>query len=557
MNALIQKLFDNRGYTRDYLLDINNPIHGDLLDIDNICDELAEIRRNKSNIVVLPDFDTDGIMSGVIGFAGLAELGFSVSLFIPNPRDGYGFTPETIDRLVSEYPAAEAIITCDVGITCYEGVQHARKLGLQVFITDHHMQQKSMDDADIVIDPMRLDETYKHPSICGAHVLYQVLERYALKYGSALEQEQIRRLRVFAGIGTVSDVMPLLYENRQLVRDSVSICRLIYSGGDDSLVQLITGCDVYRRAFYGLYCFCLAASDCGTLKHTEDIDEEFYAYYMAPALNSVKRMDENMEKAFGLFFGPEPRAAASELIKLNAQRKYAVRSYMTGLNNTSQPYAPFAYITDAPKGILGLMANRIAAQAGFPVLVLNEGADGSFSGSGRSPDWYPFLDRAVPKGFYAAGHNAAFGIGFSDKAELESFIKFIDEDADAVYETCVFTEAKPDFVIASDGSGDTGIDTELFADYLSELDYYKPFGKSFPAPDARIRFTAEESEWIVMGSTKQHLKIRLPYGFEVICWNQGNRIGERDTKDTFEVAGRIASNTYNGVTSIGFVGTLL
>lgn len=556
MNALIQKLLDNRGYTRDYLLSINNPIHNDLLDIDTMCDKLHEIHMRRQNITVLPDFDTDGIMSGVIGFAGLAELGFSVSLFIPNPDDGYGFTADTIDRLVKEYPDTNAVITCDVGITCFDGISRAKALGLQMLITDHHMQQQVAKDADVIVNPMRIDETYTHPSICGAYVLYQILEHYASKYANAFEQEQIRRLKVFAGIGTVSDIMPLLYENRELVRDSVSISRLVYANGDDVITKFIMGNDIYRRAFYGLHCFYKTMAEYGKLKHARDITEEFYAYYMAPAFNSVKRMNEDMTIAFDVFFGSNPQESAAQLYNLNVQRKHIVSNYMSALQGSSQPYAPFVYITDAPKGILGLMANEIMNETGMPVLVLNH--DGNkFTGSGRSPEWYQFLDRVLSEGFYAAGHNAAFGVGFTDTAELKSFLAFLDKDVNEVRGKCVFTAPEPDFVISQDGTGDTVIDIELFRSYLSELEYYRPFGKSFPAPDIRLKFKADESEWFVIGSTNQHLKIILPYGFEVLCWNQANRFGEQDKKTEFEVAGRISQNEYNDKITIQFTGTLL
>lgn len=557
MNQLIQTIFDNRNYTRDYLLDINDHNHALLKDIDVLCQRLRDIYLSGKHITVLPDFDTDGIMSGVVGYAGLAELGFSVSLFIPTPSDGYGFTPETIDRLVRFYPDTQAIITCDVGITCFEGITHGRELGIEMLITDHHKQQGVVHDASAIVNPMRTDETYAHSEICGAHVLYQVLTRYAELYCNPFLQEQIRRLCVFAGIGTVSDVMPLLFENRKLVRDSVSISRMIYSGGNDIMVNYIQGCDTYRRAFRGLFTLYKALADAGTLRHTHDITEMFYGFYLAPVFNSPKRMNGDMSRAFGIFFGSNPEADAVYLISLNAERKAVVEQYMTKLEQTEQPFAPYLYISDAPEGVLGLLATKLCERAGVPVMVVNK-VGKKYHGSGRSPVWYPFLDRVVEAGYYAAGHNHAFGVGLTDKKELKSLLAFLCNDTSVFMSqiSAEDTEVRPDFVIATDGSGDTPIDIDLFRSYLQELELYRPFGKAFPEPLVKLKFKCSESEWSLIGSEKQHLKISLPYGFEVLCWNQGSLIANKDLDKDIFVIGSLGLNEFNNCIKIQFCGTL-
>ena len=100
MNYLIRRMFETRGYTSDYLSDIDVSDHDTLLSIDDMCRTLHDIHDRQSVITVLPDFDMDGIMSGVTGFAGLAELGFNVRLYIPDPKAGYGFDESVIDDLL-------------------------------------------------------------------------------------------------------------------------------------------------------------------------------------------------------------------------------------------------------------------------------------------------------------------------------------------------------------------------------------------------------------------------------------------------------------------------
>lgn len=558
MNYLIRRMFETRGYTSDYLSDINVSDHDTLLSIDTMCQTLHDIHDCQSVITVLPDFDMDGIMSGVTGFAGLAELGFNVRLYIPDPKAGYGFDESVIDDLLKQHPDTQTIITCDTGISCYEGITSACSRGLQVLITDHHIQTKVATDASVIVDPMRMDETYSHPGICGAYVFYQVLQHYADTYTSVLMQEQIRRLRVFAGIGTISDSMPLLYENRQLVLDSVSISRLIFSCGSRSIVDSIMGCDIYRRAFAGLYSVYDMLAQVGTISSDRDITEELYGFYIAPMFNSVKRMNGELSRAFGVFFGPTPDDDVQYLFTLNNHRKLSVQEYLREIAEQSQPYAPYVYLSSAPKGILGLLANSLMEQTGEPVLVINELEH--FSGSGRSPAWYPFMSRAVNAGFYCAGHDVAFGVGFTDKREIQSFIAFIKKDVEDVRQTVDIQEIVPDFTISiSDTTGDIGIDILMFAEYLSELERYRPFGNRFEAPYVKLTFRKQDAVAQLLGSDKRHLKFLLSYGFCAICWNAGQLKSEVFDKlnDTDEIVlyGHLAKNVFNGNVTIQFIGS--
>lgn len=555
MNRLIQKTFENRGYTDEFLSDIDCFDHAELLDIDVMAEKLHNAYLNQYPVVVFSDFDMDGIMSGVTGFSGLSELGFRVSLFIPNPNDGYGFDAATIDKLLGDYPDTKVIVTCDVGISCKDGIERAKELGIQVLVTDHHIQKSVIHAADCIVDPKRLDETYKNPSICGAYVLYQCLQYYADKYANGFAQEQIRRLRVFAGIGTISDIMPLYYENRQIVRDSVAISRLVYSCNDDTIVNSIMGCDIYRRAFYGLYVVYDVLSQFDVIKSYEDITESLYAYYLTPMFNSIKRMGGDMTTAFGVFFGPNPAEDMERLFMLNNQRKIEVDRYMTEIDESDNPYAPYIYFTDARAGIRGLLANQLMSlNGGIPCVVL--GSD--LKGSGRSPSWYNFFIRANEAGFYVGGHDTAFGIGLTDKRELKAFYTFLKKDVMDVYQELDIqsTEVRPDFVIALDNSGDTTIDIMLFAEYLADLEYYRPFGAGFPSPNILLKFHVNDGKWKVIGKTKEHLKIELPYGFSVLCFYQADLFDKKDTFTECHVWGHLNKNKFNGTTTIQFIGTL-
>lgn len=560
MNRLIQRTFENRGYTEDFLREINVSTYDTLKDIDTLAVRLKEIHDEGIAITVYPDFDFDGIAAGSTGFAGFSELGFKVNLYVPNPSEGYGITPDTISDLMMKYPDTKVIITCDTGISGYEAAKYCKSIGVELLVTDHHTQEASID-ANIVVNPMRMDETYAHPRICGAFVMYQVLQYYADLYCNSFTQDQIRRLRVFAGIGTISDTMPLLYENRQVVKDAILICRLVYGDGSPESIVNIPGCDIYRRAFWGIYQAMKVCEDYGIIKSADSIDEDFFGFYLAPIFNSTKRMNGDMNKTFGVFFANEPYRNMDYLFQLNAKRKELVERECNAILEADQPYAPYVYFTTANPGVLGLLAMKLMSRTGLPTFVLRDdgkSADGNrYHGSGRAPEWFPCITN-LKDVISIAGHEFAFGCGISNETSLERFVRIINHDIPEALASADLQEDVPDFIIATDWSADTGIDIGLFDDYLNELETYRPFGKDFPAPLVKFIFSNKDViEWKAIGKAKQHLKISFVNGFDVLCWNQAHLITQKDSFDTHTVMGHLGRSEFQGVMSVNFEGNFV
>ena len=565
MNHLTELFLERRSYDESFLRDLDNPSHLLLKDVDVLAAKLFTIHEDQNKIVVLSDFDMDGIMSGVIGYAGLAELGFNVGLYLPDPSLGYGFDEQYIDKLLSMYPDAKAILTCDVGITAFAGAEYAKSLGLSVFITDHHQVGEVLPKADVIINPTREDEDYSLQGICGAYVLYQCLDYYAGRYGTYFDKEQISRLRVFAGIGTVSDSMPMLYENRSLVRDALSICRYLYADGTDSVVNRLPGTDVYRRAFKGLYNLLEFFTTLGKISDVRRLDEDFFGFYLAPMFNSIKRMDGDMELAFHVFFGSEPEKAIGELYALNEQRKQAVLDALDEILSSSAPMSPFVYISSAKSGLLGLLATRLMEESGVPTLVLKINEDGSYSGSGRSPSWYPFLTQTLNQNLWAAGHEHAFGCGFNDLSAVMDYQSFIADDMDKALQAYqkliddgLIVRDSIDLVISTMGDGDTLVDIPSFSGFLRDLQLLRPFGPSFEGPKLKVRFRVKHGDWSLLGADKKHVKIRLAQGFEVLAFNQSDFYLNLDesSSDIVECYGTLSVNVWNDVRTIQFLGEL-
>lgn len=613
MNCLIESILKNRNYTDEFLKEIDTKIHESPKYIDELCQQLKVYRDNNFKLVLIVDFDTDGLMSGILSFAGFAELGFNVALYFLDVNNGYGFRSHDIEKIMKQHPDARGILTGDVGIACFNGITRAKEYGLDVFVTDHHKPDKNVirfDKANIVIDPM-VDvieaelsgkESNVFGYICGAYVLWKVLYHYAKHYTgdmSAYMISQINRLRVFAGFGTISDSMPLYYENRTLVRDMIDICKAVYPNSSDlvntqTFVNHIPGCDQYRRAFLGLYTLLDVFHEKNPAIFAEHnvIKEDFVGFYLAPTLNSIKRLHMPVELAYGVFFGSTPRENMLKLYALNEERKAAVIKHMADIESVNQEYAPYIYFTDAVAGLKGLLAQQLLNKHNceHPVIVISRNPDGSYSGSGRSPMWYKFLDYAVSDAWWAAGHNPSFGFGTGSELGLDLLYEFLKKDVDIKRREALGAEslvlASPDYIVSM-FDDNIKFNLDVIDEYLIEREELRPFGSGFEQPSGILRVNMCDVEVQLIGKSfnsnnpelKPHVKLKLPMGVDVLCWNQGSLFYNRLVKivpdetdeshlkpyyvvdDSFnkqlDIMGDFEYGYFNDVKSIQFKGTVI
>lgn len=564
-NEMRAYLMEKRGYTTDYLDEIETSTADTLLDMDKMVKALHKCYVNQSLITILPDFDMDGIASQTLGFAGLSELGFNVALYEPHPEEGYGFTPDTIDDLVKHYPRTKTILTCDTGITCYEGVAYAKSLGIDVLVTDHHLQKdRDKLEADVIVDPNRIDDMYETPYICGAYTLWKCLYAYANEYCGIDKIYNIELLRVFASLGTVSDMMPVLYENRKLLRDGLSFCNALYEPGktidmlystpDYSLLKVIHGCDTFVSAFYGLYNLFQALYETGKIQDT--IEEDTFGFYIAPMFNTLKRLNQPISIAYDVFFNPaKSNFAISQLMDLNEKRKQLVQKFYAEMNEQLQPYAPYIYISQAPGGILGLLATKKIEETGLPTFVVSQ--DGNvYHGSGRSPEWYPCNTKLTREGFHIAGHEGAFGIGFEDRSELESCLAFLQKDVMDTLDTIEIQEEEPEVIF---GTEEFPLTIRTLRDMNKAIRSFRPFGKGFTEFTQQCRFKMEDVDSIqYLGQDGETTKVITKSGACILIWRSGTLIQELLEKgvETFVVNGKLKWNCFNDIWTLQFIGDL-
>ena len=579
-DPLISTLFARRGWTDEWIAEFNDPSYPPLRDMDEMVAALKQVRDSADLIVVMPDYDMDGITAGTLGWAGLSELGFNVELYVPDYRDGHDIRPEAVDKLVAAFPTVKTVITCDAGINSHAGIQRGKDLGLTMLVTDHHTQEPgAVVPADVAVNPCRTDDDYPNKHICGAFVFWQVLDAFARTHVRH-KVRAIALLRLFAGIGTVSDVMPLAYENRQVVRDSIAIARMLYVpipaadtvthyDPEQSLLMQVLRAEghheAYLRAFAGFAVVLKAFREHGKLeqdvdedkrpifddqgdpvmvrrrgplREVADISEEFYGYYLAPTFNAVRRIEASMHDAFGVFTADDldtKYAHAVELIEGNFRRRDLVKdlhqqiqdSYTDGL----QPLAPWVWTTAAPSGMLGLLASELSKHYDHAVAVVSIVDDPSKprSGSMRAPGWYDIIATLRHgNGHDAQGHEQACGIHLPNASELIRLAEDLERTTQEIRALKAANgelgPSQPDLVIGDHPEADADFYRH---DDLVELgltvEALGPFGHGFPPPQIDIVLDLSRCRLDTTDSGI-HLKITTHSGVKAYWWNKADAL---------------------------------
>ncbi len=338
-----------------------------------LCDplELADIRvaadivnsaiADDVHIAVFGDYDCDGVVSTALMYDYLKSRGAHVTVYIPDRVDeGYGMNNAAVDALKNL--GVGLIITVDNGISCAKEIEYANSLGITVVVTDHHIPPEVLPDAAAVVDPHRRDCPSQFKEICGAVVAFKVICAIDDK-----EPEQLLyRYADILAIATVGDVMPLINENRSIVREGVKKIKHSPSVGVSS-VLLSAGLD-------------RAGISAGRI-----------SFGIVPRINAAGRMGTAM-RAFELLTSTDALTAikiANELDECNAQRQSIERDISANaiaeIEKNGYQYNRVIVVSGENwhAGVVGIVASRICEKYGKPAIVLSI-TDGVAHGSGRS-----------------------------------------------------------------------------------------------------------------------------------------------------------------------------
>jgi single-stranded-DNA-specific exonuclease len=349
-------------------------------------------------ICVHGDYDADGICATALAVLILRELGADVTWYLPSRfEEGYGVSRQTLARLASE--GAGLVLTVDCGVTAVDEVAHARELGLDVVVTDHHRAGPELP-ACPVVGPYRGD--YPFRELCGTGVVW--------KLGQALlgtDSEALRRQLDLVALGTVADVVPLVDENRGLV---VAGLRQLARTQKPGLRELMRSAHVDP-----------ATVDAGAI-----------GFRLAPRLNAAGRLSR-AETALELLLTEERETAvglATQLEQLNRDRQAVEERILREAVEAIEEWPAArrrrrAYVVAGEgwhEGVIGIVASRLVERYRRPV-VLIAGSEGDWKGSGRSIpafDLHDGLHECASELERWGGHAAAAGLSIRPE-RVEAF----------------------------------------------------------------------------------------------------------------------------------------
>ena len=437
---------------------------GSLYGVEDAYNEIMSEIKKRNKIRVVGDYDIDGVCSSYILVKSLKRFGANVDVRIPDRiKDGYGINDNIINEAAND--KISMIITCDNGIAAHSQMELARKLGIKVIITDHHevYQEEGKDYlpiADVVINPKRIECKYPFKSICGALVAYKLMEyMYERLYSKKMyEDGELSDLLEVAAIATIGDVMPLVDENRVLVKHGLKSLMNTKNLGLRALIKA-TGMEGKKISAYSI------------------------GFVIGPCLNAGGRL-ENALVALNMFMSrnsDEANEYAMHLKELNDERKdLTAMNVKVAVELAEREYADddilVIYLENCHESIAGIIAGRVREALGKPTIILTDafGEDGMIKGSGRSIESYNMFEALYEvKDIFEkfGGHHMAAGMSLK-KDRLDEFRKRLNENSKLT---------KEDFIQK------IWIDVPLPFSYIShdfvrELEKLEPYGNKNEKP---------------------------------------------------------------------------
>lgn len=434
-----------------------------LKDMESAVDVIRQALDEGKQITVYGDYDCDGVTSTAMMYGYLDAMGAEVEYYIPDRSEGYGMNIPALEKILDQ--GTELIITVDNGVSAVEEAEYIRQRGAQLVITDHHQPPQELPVCEACVNPHRQDDNSPFKELCGAGVVLKLL--CALEEDEEFVMEQYAEL---AAVGTIGDVMPLVGENRYIVRRGIEDIRASQNIGIDRLL---------RTAGVS----------------PESVDATTVAFSICPRINAAGRIAA-ADKAVQLLMADSPEQAgllSEELNLMNENRRAEEARIMEDVSRQleSDPSILRERVLVVSgegwhHGVIGIVAARLLEKYGKPVLMISV-ENGEARGSARGVDGfsiYKLLDRCSRVLTKFGGHPKAGG--FSLPADR------IGDFRQMVYAFCRECYPKmPEYTVSADMeiTGD-----RLTEEALNSLSQLEPCGEGNQRPVFLLRNCTVESK---------------------------------------------------------------
>lgn len=503
INETVARLLVNRGiYNIEEAKKFLNPKTEYFYKNDNMKDLNKSVNLLKAHIdtnkkiLIVGDYDVDGVISTYILYKCLSSLNANVSYHIPDRiKEGYGIN-ESIIRSAKDNKV-DLIITCDNGISAIEQIKLAKELNISVIVTDHHDVPFKEDEngnrefiipsADCVVNPKQLDCNYNFKGLCGAGVVYKLMESLLSIYN--ISRKVIEDLLQYVAIATVCDVVDLVDENRIIVKRGLELLNDTSNIGLNALFEE-TGVKDKKITVYTL------------------------GYVLGPSINASGRLEQAFWALELLLCSENNKAKelAQKLNELNKERQELTKEGVDRAiaiieeNKMQDNKVIVVYLDDIHESIAGIIAGRIREKYNLPTIILTRAHEGA-KGSGRSIEEYNMFEELLKcKDLLGkfGGHPMAAGMSIP--------IENIDAFRNRLNEVTTLTEEDIMVKVQIDmGLPLNKVNYEL----IDQISLLEPYGKANPKPTFGMK-KLKLLDAKILGKNRNVLKLKFTDGKLVI-----------------------------------------
>ena len=490
----------------------------ELKDMDKAVSRIKQALERSEKIAVYGDYDADGVTATALLYLYFKSLGVKVTTYIPDRNsEGYGLNMKAIKSLCEE--GIQLIITVDNGISAHKEAEYIRELGMDLVITDHHKATAVLPEAAAVVNPHRLDCPSTYKEYCGVGVAFKLI--CALSEKSS--EELLREYADIVTVGTIGDVMPLIGENRKIVKAGLE---LINQGGNKGIAAL--------REVSGM--------------KGKYLNSTSVAFSVVPRINAIGRMS-HAGKALSVLIGDDAVNKAREIDSSNAERQEKEREILAEVQRQ---------IDENPEilnqrvlifcgknwhgGVIGIVAARLVGKYGKPCFVVTDDGE-TAKGSARSIEGFSLYDAVSSASDlleHWGGHVLAAGFGMKSE-NTEKFKEAIYAYAKSVEmpfaQNIIDCRLKP---------------SAVDADILGLIESLEPFGAGNPQPVFGLYGVSIVNVQAIGGG--KHIRITVKKGDSTLTAVYFGMTPERflyQAGDVVDLAVRLEKNEYMAQVKVG------
>ncbi len=528
ISKLLARVLINRDIKEEEKISIflnptRNDFHDPYLmpDMKKAVDRIEKAIENKEKIIIYGDYDVDGITSITVLKRFLEERGIEVDYYVPNRlQEGYGLNKEAIQKIAQD--GHKLMITVDCGISGIEETEYSNSLGIETIITDHHEPLDELPNAIAVIDAKRKDNQYPFRGLAGVGVVFKLIQAIGIRLNLD-EKEYLKYLDIVC-VGTISDIVPLVDENRVIAKLGLKLIQVTKNVGLKSLLKIIG----YKNVTSMAVSFGIAPriNACGRMGFQEEALKLFLTDNIVQAEKITEKLNRyNIERQ-----EKERKIFEEALEKLKDVDMSKVNSIVLAGNGWHH-------------GVIGIVASKLTEKFFKPTLLLSL-EDGIAKGSGRSIPGFDLHSALCATSQYLekyGGHEMAVGLSLKEE-NLDDFKQAFEKIAEENNVKEILPIIYVDAQITSE---------DMTKETVDQLNKLEPFGEANKMPIFLYKNLKIDS--IRALSEGKHLKMTLKDNndiINVIGFNMGNLVEEYLIGDKVDILGTLEINTYNGAETI-------